>query len=226
MYYSNMVGGKFLSRPNRFIAMVEIDGKETVCHVKNTGRCRELLTPGAVVYCQHFPDSDRKTAYDLITVEKGKRLVNMDSQAPNRVFREWVEANGFCGKPAALWPEYRYGQSRLDFRIDTEDGTWMVEVKGVTLEEDGHVRFPDAPTQRGARHLQELIKATEEGYRAAVVFIVQMEDVEDFRPNDATDPEFAAALRQAAAAGVKVLALDCHVEIGSLTVGKEVQVIL
>jgi len=226
MRYPNMVRGQFLSRPNRFIAMVDIDGQETVCHVKNTGRCRELLQPGAVVYCQHFPDSPRKTAYDLIAVEKGKRLINMDSQAPNRVFREWVEQHGFLGKEAALWPEYRYGQSRLDFRIDTEDGTWLVEVKGVTLEEDGRVRFPDAPTQRGARHLQELQHAVEEGYRAAVVFIIQMEEVIDLRPNDDTDPDFAAALRQAAAAGVQVLAWDCHVEVDSLAVGKEVKVTL
>ena len=227
MRYAHVQEGRFLCRPNRFIAHVEIDGREEICHVKNTGRCRELLTPGATVYCQHFEGGGRKTAFDLIAVEKGRRLINMDAQAPNRVFREWVEKEGFSGCPVSIRPEYRYGDSRLDFCLD--DGTgpaWLVEVKGVTLEEEGRVFFPDAPTQRGVRHLQELIRARAEGYRTAVFFVIQMQQVQSFSPNDRTHPDFGRTLRAAAAAGVQVLAYDCRVTPDSLQLDRPVPILL
>ncbi len=222
MYYSSIVPGRFIERPNRFIAYVEIHGQVEVCHVKNTGRCRELLRPGAAVYCQYFSSEKRKTAYDLIAVEKEGRLINMDSQAPNQVFREWVMANGFLGQPAVIWPEYRFGQSRLDFRLDLPEKMQLVEVKGVTLEESGHAFFPDAPTQRGTRHLQELISAAEQGVSAAVFFVIQMSDVLDFGPNDVTDPDFGQALRLAREKGVQVLAYDCRVTPETLQMGTPV----
>ena len=222
MYYPHIVPGRFIERPNRFIAYVEIRGQTETCHVKNTGRCRELLRPGATVYCQYFPSGKRKTAYDLIAVEKGGRLINMDSQAPNQVFREWVMENGFLGQPAVIWPEYRFGQSRLDFRLDLPEKMQLVEVKGVTLEENGHVLFPDAPTQRGTRHLQELISAAEQGVSAAVFFVIQMSDVLDFAPNDFTDPDFGQALRQAREKGVQVMAYDCRVTPETLKLGNPV----
>ena len=226
MQYERIIPGEFIARPNRFVALVKINGEEIVCHVKNTGRCQELLTPGAIVYCQRSDNNLRKTAYDLIAVEKGKRLINMDSAAPNRVFREWVECQGFLGQKAVLWPEYRYGQSRLDFRLDLPQGPCLVEVKGVTLEEQGHTFFPDAPTQRGVRHLQELMRAVQEGYRAVAFFVIQMQQVQDFTPNDRTHPAFGEALRQEAQEGVEVLAWDCSVTPGSLTLRQPVPVVL
>jgi len=225
MYYPNVVCGRFLSRPNRFIAHVEIEGKEEVCHVKNTGRCRELLLPGAKVYLQHFESGARKTAYDLIAVEKGSLLVNMDSQAPNKVFGEWA-ADGGMGDLRVIRPEFTYGASRFDFRLETESIVRFVEVKGVTLEENGEARFPDAPTERGIKHIRELQRAVEEGYEAAVFFVVQMKGVRHFTPNDATHPAFGAALREAAANGVKIYAYDCVVKANSLTIDAPVPVIL
>lgn len=222
MEYRDVVRCRFLSRPNRFIALVELDGAETVCHVKNTGRCRELLTPGAWVYLTPGAAPGRKTAYDLIAVEKGSRLINMDAQAPNRVFGEF--ARTFDPQALSVRPEYRFGASRLDFCLERPDGLHLVEVKGVTLEEGGHARFPDAPTERGVKHLRELISAVEQGHRATAFFLIQMANVTDFAPNDDTHPAFGAMLRRAAAAGVQLAAYDCRVTPDSLTVGSPVPV--
>lgn len=209
MEYGRVSCGTFLCRPNRFIAHVLLDGAEVVCHVKNTGRCRELLIPGVRVWLEHSDNPKRKTAYDLVAVEKGDQLINMDAQAPNRVFAQW--ARTFEPELTAIRPEYVYGRSRLDFCLETPQGMHLVEVKGVTLEEDGHTFFPDAPTQRGVRHLQELSRAAAQGIRASVVFIVQMERAVDFAPNDITHPAFGQALREAAGAGVQVMAVNCRV---------------
>lgn len=210
MHYENMVRGEFISRPNRFIAHVRIDGREEICHVKNTGRCRELLTPGAVVWCQHWDNPNRKTKFDLIAVEKGDRLINMDSQAPNAAAKEWLLSGGL-GEITELKGEYTHGDSRFDFSFIKEGTRCFLEVKGVTLENDGVCAFPDAPTERGAKHLRGLKKLAQEGYGAFALFVIQMADVKYLRPNDATDPAFGAALREAAAAGVTVLAMDCAV---------------
>lgn len=224
MQYGEVVLGVFISRPNRFIAHIDVAGEPVVCHVKNTGRCRELLLPGAKVWLERGTNPKRKTAYDLIAVQKGDKLINMDAQAPNKVFAEW--AAQFEPKLQSLRGEYTYGQSRLDFCITTEEGLHLVEVKGVTLEEDGHTRFPDAPTERGIKHLHELIRAVEEGHRASAVFVIQMEDVTDFAPNDMTHPAFGAALRQAAAAGVQIVAVNCRVAPDKLEILDRIPVIL
>ena len=210
MQYANMVPGIFLRRPNRFIAHVEIDGREEVCHVKNTGRCRELLQSGAAVWCQKSDNPNRKTRYDLIAVQKGERLINMDSQAPNAAAREWLAAGGL-GKVEDLRPEYTHGDSRFDFAFLLDGKRCFLEVKGVTLENDGVCAFPDAPTERGTKHLRGLRQAVQDGFGAYVLFVIQMADVKYLRPNDTTDPAFAAALREAAKAGVTVLAMDCAV---------------
>ena len=213
MEYQNIKEGRFLSRPNRFIAKVELDGREETVHVKNTGRCRELLIPGAAVYVQDWGQEHpgRKTRYDLVTVDKGGMLINMDAQAPNRLFREWAEGGHFVPGLTLLRPEVTHGDSRFDFYWEAGQRRGFVEVKGVTLEEDGIVRFPDAPTLRGVKHLNGLIRAKEEGYEAAVCFVVQMERAEHLEPNDRTHPEFGQALRRAARAGVEVLAFSCRV---------------
>ena len=210
MHYPNMIPGRFLSRPNRFIAHVEIDGQEEIVHVKNTGRCRELLQPGAEVWCQRSGNPARKTKFDLITVRKGDRLINMDSQAPNFAAKEWLE-NGGLGQIEDLKAESFHGDSRFDFSFTKDGQPCFLEVKGVTLEHDGVCAFPDAPTQRGAKHLKGLTKLAQEGYGAYVLFVIQMPDVKYLHPNDTTDPNFGAALREAAGAGVTVLAMDCGV---------------
>ena len=210
MRYNTMVPGVFLARPNRFIAHVKIDGKTEICHVKNTGRCRELLSPGAQVWCQISDNPNRKTKFDLITVRKGDRLINMDSQAPNTAVKEWLLAGGL-GQIADLRAETVHGDSRFDFSFILDGRKCFLEVKGVTLEHDGVCALPDAPTGRGVKHLQGLTRAVREGYGAFVLFVVQMSDVKYLRPNDATDPTFGAALREAAKAGVTVLAMDCAV---------------
>ena len=210
MRYANMVPGIFRNRPNRFIAHVEIDGREQVVHVKNTGRCRELLVTGARVWCQRSDNPMRKTQYDLITVRKGQRLINMDSQAPNAAAREWLEGGGL-GKIENLRQETVHGDSRFDFSFTREGKICFLEVKGVTLEDNGVCAFPDAPTQRGAKHLRGLTEAARQGYGAYVLFVIQMAEVEYLHPNDRTDPDFGAALREAAAQGVKVLAVKCQV---------------
>ena len=224
MHYRQVEKATFLARPNRFIAHVELAGEQVVCHVKNTGRCRELLVPGAEVWLEKGSNPGRKTAWDLIAVQKDAHLINMDAQAPNKVFAEW--AAQWEPELTALHSEVTYGQSRLDFCLETPHGLHYVEVKGVTLEENGHTRFPDAPTERGIKHLQELMRAAAEGHRASAVFVIQMEDVTDFAPNDDTHPAFGAALREAAKAGVQVVAVNCRVTPDSLEILGPVPVIL
>lgn len=210
MKYGKIKRGEFIARPNRFIAKCIIDGEEYTCHVKNTGRCRELLKEGASVILEDCRDNtSRKTPFDLVAVYKGDMLVNMDSQAPNKAAAELLRGLYPEGKVTA---EKTYGASRIDFYVENGEEKLFVEVKGVTLEENGVVRFPDAPTERGAKHLRELISAVEEGYSAAVLFIIQMKGVRYFEPNEKTDPVFARALREAAGHGVKVLAYDCIVD--------------
>ena len=225
MEYGKMVPGVFLARPNRFIAHVEIDGRVEVCHVKNTGRCRELLPAGAKVWCQESDNPARKTKYDLITVKKGERLINMDSQAPNAAAREWLLAGGL-GEISELRPETVHGDSRFDFSFMKDGKRCFLEVKGVTLENDGVCAFPDAPTERGTKHLRGLARAAEEGFGAYVLFVVQMENVRYLHPNDATDPAFGKTLREAAEAGVKILAMDCRVTPGSMALNKSLPVCL
>ena len=222
MRYGQVKKGIFLARPNRFIAHVALDGVETVCHVKNTGRCRELLVPGAAVYLEKGTNPGRKTAYDLIAVEKNGKLINMDAQAPNKLFAEW--ATQFDPTAIAVHSEYRFGQSRLDFCLETPQGLHLVEVKGVTLEEDGHTRFPDAPTERGVKHLHELMHAVALGHRATAFFVIQMADAADFAPNDATHPAFGEALRQAQAAGVNIAAYCCRVTPDSMEIDHSVEI--
>ena len=211
MEYQNITEGRFVAWPNRFIAHVTVDGRTEVCHVKNTGRCRELLLPGTTVYLEKSDNPKRKTRFDLVAVEKGDLLINMDAQAPNRLFGEWAAAGKFCPDIREIRPEVTFGASRFDFRLDTAEGPFFVEVKGVTLEENGIARFPDAPTERGVKHLHELARAVKEGYRAAAFFVIQMKGCTCFQPNDRTHPAFGAALREAAAAGVEVYAYDCVV---------------
>lgn len=211
MEYKGILPGKFISRPNRFIAYVELDGKEEICHVKNTGRCRELLVPGADVYVQKSDNPSRKTKYDLISVYKGDMLVNIDSQAPNKIFKEWAEESGYFKNMILIKPECKYKNSRFDFYIETTDKKIFVEVKGVTLESDGVVSFPDAPTERGVKHINELISALEDGYETYVFFIIQMSDCMYFAPNEKTHKEFADVLSKAKRAGVRVHALNCEV---------------
>lgn len=228
MVYESVSQGKFLSRPNRFIAHVEIDGVSQVCHVKNTGRCRELLVPGCTVWLSESQNPTRKTKYDLIGVEKvthnGVLAINMDSQAPNKVFGEWVSAGGLGFVPTLLRPETTYGDSRFDFYWEGQGKKGFWEVKGVTLEEGGIARFPDAPTQRGVKHLEELVKAHQAGYEAGVCFVVQMAGMRWMESNDQTHPEFGAALRTAERAGVKILVLECSVTPDTLEITGEIPI--
>ncbi len=226
MLYERMHRATFLSRPNRFIANVELEGQPVVCHVKNTGRCRELLVPGAEVWIQHAASDQRKTAYDLIAVRKGDRLINMDAAAPNAVLGEWLRQGGLLPRPTLVRPEAKRGASRLDFYVESAQRRAWIEVKGVTLEEDGHVRFPDAPTERGIKHLLELEGCVRDGYEAYAVFVVQMEGVKDFAPNWQTHAAFGEALCHAARCGVGVLALDCTVTPESLSIRQPVPVVL
>lgn len=223
MRYSKMVPGRFLSRPNRFIAHIVIEGKEEICHVKNTGRCRELLPAGAKVWCLDAASPARKTRFDLICVQKGDRLINMDSQAPNQAAGEWL-ASGGLGELENLRAEVKHGASRFDFSFTLDGKPCFLEVKGVTLETDGVCAFPDAPTERGAKHLRELTELAKEGFGAYVLFVIQMADVACLHPNDATDPAFGKALREAAQAGVKILALDCTVTPDSMILRQPVEV--
>lgn len=225
MKYKNMVPGRFLCRPNRFIAHVQINGNVETVHVKNTGRCRELLTEGAQVWCQKSSNPNRKTQYDLICVQKGNRLINMDSQAPNVAVGEWLRNGGFSNV-SDVRPEVKFENSRFDFAFQKDGKPCFMEVKGVTLENEGICAFPDAPTTRGAKHLRELSRAVEAGYSAYVLFVIQMSDVQALYPNDATDPEFSEALRQASRAGVQVLALECKITPDSMELHKTVPVCL
>ena len=223
MTYENMVPGIFRDRPNRFIAHVELDGKLETVHVKNTGRCRELLVPGAKVWCQRSENPARKTKFDLICVEKGQYLINMDSQAPNKAAQEWLLGGGL-GEIQDLRPETVHGDSRFDFAFRKGDKQCYLEVKGVTLEDGGICAFPDAPTERGAKHLRGLQRAVTEGCVCYALFVIQMRPVLYLHPNDVTDPAFGKALREAAAGGVHVLAVDCQVTPNSMTVGQTVEV--
>ncbi len=225
MEYQNIKAGRFISRPNRFIAMVDMGGETVRCHVKNTGRCRELLVPGAVVYLEdHLDAPGRKTRYDLVAVEKGARLINMDSQAPNAAVGEYLAAGDLFPPGSVLRREFNWGASRFDFHIQMPNAEALLEVKGVTLEERNVCLFPDAPTQRGTRHLRELIKAAREGIEAYVFFLIQMEGAAYFTPNAATDAAFAQALWDAAEAGVHILAYDCCVTPKSMAVHARVPV--
>ena len=210
MTYENMVPGIFQARPNRFIAHVQIGGQTEIVHVKNTGRCKELLVPGCTVYCQRSSNPNRKTAFDLIAVQKGDRLINMDSQAPNRAAGEWLSSGGL-GEISELKAEVKHGDSRYDFSVLKDGKRCFLEVKGCTLEHDGVCAFPDAPTERGAKHIRGLTAAARAGYGAYILFVIQMSDVKYIRPHDETDPEFGKALREASQNGVRVLAMDCAV---------------
>ena len=223
MIYENMQSGIFRDRPNRFIAHVELDGKLETVHVKNTGRCRELLVPGAKVWCQRSENPTRKTKFDLICVEKGPYLINMDSQAPNKAVQEWLLGGGM-GQIRDLRPETVHGDSRFDFAFQKDGKQCYLEVKGVTLEDGGICAFPDAPTERGAKHLRGLQRAVAEGCACYALFVIQMRPVLYLHPNDATDPVFGKALREAATGGVHVLAVDCQVTPNSMTVGQTVEV--
>lgn len=223
MQYDAMVPGIFRARPNRFIAHVEIGGSLEICHVKNTGRCRELLQPSAQVWCQCFDDPKRKTKFDLIAVKKGDLLINMDSQAPNAAAREWLLSGGL-GPIENLRAETVHGDSRFDFSFTLDGTPCFLEVKGVTLEHNGICAFPDAPTVRGTKHLRGLTQAAQEDYGAYVLFVIQMQGVQYLHPNDATDPAFATALRQAADAGVQILAMDCAVTPESMAIRSPVPV--
>ncbi len=224
MKYGKVVSGKFISRPNRFIAIVETDEGQEVVHVKNTGRCRELLIPGCRVFLEKSENPSRKTKYDLIAAEKGDLLINMDSQAPNKVVGEWIVESGYFGEIKLLRPEFTYGGSRVDFYLESSMGKILIEVKGVTLENEGVVSFPDAPTERGIKHLRELSGAIDEGYLAYVIFVVQMDEALYFTPNEESHPGFARALREAVRSGVTPLAITCNVEKDCLTAKKLIDI--
>lgn len=231
MKYENIVSAKFLRRVNRFIAYVDLNGRETVVHVKNTGRCRELLTEGCTVYLEPSDKPERKTKYDLVSVEKqrvGKPplLVNMDSQGANAIAWEWLKKGNLFSDKAVIRREVNYENSRFDFYVEDGNRKAFVEVKGVTLEWESVASFPDAPTQRGVRHLQELMRSLQDGYEAWVLFIVQMKEIKEIRPNDATHKEFGDTLRAAAKAGVHVVAVDCKVKPDEVVADAFVPVIL
>ncbi len=224
MEYGKIVHGKFISRPNRFIAMVDVNGETVKCHVKNTGRCRELLVPNAdVLLCE--PNTEgRKTKYDLVSVYKGDRLINMDSQAPNKIAREYLET-AIPGL-ISLKSEVTHGDSRFDFYAETENGDMFIEVKGVTLEKDNIAMFPDAPTERGVKHINGLIRLLDEDYKAMILFVVQMLGVRYMTPNMETHPQFGEALKRAYDAGVDIRAIDCAVYEGKIFPQKEIPVVL
>ena len=228
MKYNEVIKAKFLSRPNRFIAYCEVDGKKETVHVKNTGRCRELLVPDATVYLSVSDNPERKTKYDLIAVEKetdrGKIMINMDSQAPNDAAYEWLISGELFGEDAEVRREVTYGNSRFDLYVEEGERRAFVEVKGVTLENDGVASFPDAPTERGIKHLQELISAKIDGYEAYILFVIQMKGIHTFTPNDETHKAFGDALRYAAESGVEILAYDCLVSPDEMTVDAPIKV--
>ena len=229
MKYNRVVPGIFQKRPNRFIAHVCIHGKEEVCHVKNTGRCKELLVPGCTVYCAVSDNPNRKTKFDLIAVEKkvesSTLLINMDSQAPNAAVKEWLASGASpFGQIDLLKPEYRHGNSRFDFYLECNKRKIFIEVKGVTLEDDGVVLFPDAPTERGVKHVHELIQCHGEGYETYILFVVQMERARYFTPNRKTHPEFADALYEAKQAGVELLAYMCTVSPDEMKLDKPLKI--
>lgn len=228
MKYKNVIEAKFISRPNRFIAYCEVDGKKEIVHVKNTGRCRELLVPDSTVYLAVSDNPERKTRYDLIAVEKetarGNIMINMDSQAPNSAAYEWMSSGGYFGEGVTVRREVTYGKSRFDLYIEQGERRAFVEVKGVTLENDGVASFPDAPTERGIKHVNELVSAFEDGYEAYILFVIQMKGVHTFKPNDETHKAFGDALRHAAESGVKILAYDCAVSSDEMVVDAPIEV--
>ncbi|MDD6484480.1 MAG: DNA/RNA nuclease SfsA [Clostridiales bacterium] len=224
MKYDNILPGIFISRPNRFIAQIEINGSLEICHVKNTGRCKELLFEGAKVYVQKSSNPARKTKYDLITVLKNGSPVNIDSQAPNAVFGEWAKSGGFLENLSLIKPECKYKNSRFDFYMEAGSRKIFAEIKGVTLEENGIALFPDAPTDRGVKHIRELCECVKEGYEAYIFFIIQMEMCRYFTPNRKTHPEFADALLEARRAGVSINALDCFVRADELKINRYIDV--
>lgn len=226
MKYERIEMGRFLERPNRFIAYVEILGKRETVHVKNTGRCAELLVPGATVYVQKSDNPERKTQWDLISVEKGERVVNMDSQIPNKVVEEWIRNGNLFPNAKLIKPETTFGNSRFDLYIETDGRKIFMEIKGVTLEDNGVVRFPDAPTERGVKHVEELAWAVKAGYEAYIFFVIQMKDVTYFAPNMKMHAAFGEALQKASKSGVNVLAYECQVEKDSIEIMKEVPVVL
>ncbi len=231
MKYENIVSGRFSVRENRFVARVEVDGVVETVHVKNTGRCKELLLPGVTVYLQQSKNPLRKTKYDLVTVEKFREnrpplMVNMDSQVANDIAAEWLKKGLLFSSSAQISREVTFGKSRFDFFIQDGPRKAFLEVKGVTLERDGLASFPDAPTERGVKHVEELVSALSAGYEAYILFVVQMKEIVSLSPNDATHKAFGDALRRAAAAGVKVLAVDCFVTADSVVADKEIPVIL
>lgn len=226
MRYTNVSRCKFLERPNRFLARVEMEGQEVLCHVKNTGRCRELLNPGAVVYLQKSDNPNRKTGYDLIAVEKGEMLINMDSQIPNYVAAEWLRKGSLFPEGANIQMEKRYGNSRFDIYAEAGERKAFLEVKGVTLEVEGQARFPDAPTERGVKHVRELMGCVQEGYEAYLLFVIQMTGIQSFAPNWDTHPAFGSALQEAARAGVQILAYDCQVRPDDIVLDQPVPVLL
>lgn len=224
MQYSDIHKAVFLERPNRFIAHCTVDGMLETVHVKNTGRCRELLVPGATVYLEKSSNPNRKTAYDLVTVETPFGLANMDAAAPNQVAGELLRAGAILSSPTLVRPEVRFGASRLDFYAENDQQRLFVEVKGVTLRQGAWAVFPDAPTVRGTKHMGELVQAVAQGYRAMALLIVQMGGCTAFRPNRETDPAFCRALRDARAAGVEVRAVDCRVTPNTVTANRELPV--
>jgi len=224
MTYTNIREGIFKSRPNRFIAHVEIDGEIEICHVKNTGRCKELLIPDAAVFLSESNNPKRTTRYDLIAVKKDDGLINIDSQAPNKVFMEYLQSGSYIPDITRIKPEAKYGNSRFDFFVEAGERKIFIEVKGVTLVECGVALFPDAPTERGVKHLQELTQCLADGYEAHVVFVIQISGVDYFTPNRKLHPAFATALSAAESAGVKISAFDCKVTRDSLTIRNPVPV--
>ena len=226
MNYDNILEGKFISRPNRFIAHVEINGKVEICHVKNTGRCKELLTPNAIVFVEENNNPKRKTKFSLIGVIKGKRMINMDSQVTNKVVHEWILKGNLITEVTLIKPEKKYNNSRFDFYIETENRKIFIEVKGVTLESEGIVKFPDAPTERGVKHVKELCDCIKDGYEAYIIFVIQMKDVLHFEPNIETHKEFAEVLKEAAKNGVNIIAVDCEVKEDSINIRDYVKVII
>lgn len=226
MKYDNILKGKFISRPNRFIAHIEINGKVEICHVKNTGRCKELLTPNAIVFVEENNNPKRKTKFSLIGVIKGNRMINMDSQVTNKVVHEWILDGNLLTGVTLIKPESKYNNSRFDFYIETKNRKIFIEVKGVTLESEGIVKFPDAPTERGVKHVKELCDCIKDGYDAYIIFVIQMKDVLHFEPNVETHKEFAEALKEAAESGVNILAVDCEVKKDSIDIRDYVRVII
>jgi len=222
MMYDSIRKGIFISRPNRFIAEVEVDGRLEICHVKNTGRCRELLVPGATVYINYSDKPTRSTRYDLIAVEKGRLMINMDSQAPNKVFGDFMRQGGFLDGVTHIKAEAKYRASRFDFYIERSEVKAFIEVKGVTLEENGIAMFPDAPTERGVKHLNELARCIAEGYDAYMIFVVQMKGISCFTPNYKTHAAFGDTLEKVMGIGVKAMAYDCEVTPDRMVIGNPI----